>query len=173
MGAAEFRRHKLRAQARVQSLQPEFFTALRVLAQPEFRTAADGVANGERIRIHVAEAGGFTVTARQLPGDTDECGGEVVIRLGGSSAIDLNGPGPGKRRPVHDLTTSAAVTRFLNGAVSTGEVSTGVGSRGGWLGSLTWMDCHDGRYLVVSAGQWTTITPASIPALTHELMKMR
>jgi hypothetical protein len=171
MGAAEFRSHRRAAQLRIQSLEPEFFTALRILARPEFRTAVDGVAGGERVRLYVAEASGFTSTVRQLPGESDR-GEELVVRLG-DGVIDLPGPGPGTRRSIHDRTTSPAVTRIRNDALSAGEISAGAGTRGGWIGSLTWLDCPDGRYLAVSAGQWTTITPASNRVLTHELMKMR
>lgn len=177
MGSAEYFATKRYARIRVQALEPDFFTALRVLANPEIRTAIDGVTGPARIRSCVAESSGFVACARQLPGDTDDFGADVVVRLG-SGAIDqvvraLPIAAVGTRAAIHGLTRSSVVENFIDEAVSSGEISVGIGGRGGWQGAVRWLDRADGRYLAVTAGQWTTIVPASVQMLTNKLVKLR
>lgn len=160
MGAAEYRMLRNAAAERIHAMDPDFFTALRVLARPDLRITVDG----SGIRSYVADAGGFTAVA------TDD--GDVTVRLTAARAIDeavqtlpVVAAGHGRRieGPNDD------VRRLLDSAAATGSVSVATGVRGNWVGSVKWADLRDGRYVVTESEGWTTVAPASTETISHRL----
>ena len=160
MGAAEYRTLRNAAAERIHAMDPDFFTALRILARPDLRITVDGGG----IRSYVADAGGFTAVATET--------GDVSVRLTTGRAIEeavrtLPVVAPGHRRRIEGPNDD--VRHLLDAATASGSLNVAAGARGNWLGSVTWADLRDGRYVVTESEDWTTVTPASIETISHQL----
>ncbi|MCE5292138.1 MAG: ESX secretion-associated protein EspG [Nocardiaceae bacterium] len=160
MGAAEYRLLRNAAAERIHAMDPDFFTALRVLARPDLRISVDGAG----IRSYVADAGGFTAVATE--------NGDVTVRLTSARAIDeavraLPVGAAGHRRRIEGPNDD--VQLLLDSAAAAGALSVAAGVRGNWLGSVKWADLRDGRYVVTESEGWTTLTPATAETVSHQL----